>query len=262
MNPITIDHYKKSKILVLCDSDDELAAIQPLLHADRFQCLATSSESEVLTWLKAKHPAMLIVSYAEVELAERFIRLLRQYNESQGGDLTRGLLLLCRGVHASRAFELYRAGLVGGFVVSRPIVEPLAFRAAVLHLLERCALQEKLRDSKQALDGSNKGIKDLRFYLEHALDEGQVLLASASDMAPVAPWLQALREGVALRLDGLQEFHDAGSRADAAALVMIVEDEPTYRTILRTMLESGGYRVIEAADGENEIGRASCRERV
>jgi DNA-binding response OmpR family regulator len=43
-------------------------------------------------------------------------------------------------------------------------------------------------------------------------------------------------------------------------LVLVVEDHEDTRFLLRTMLEMNGYRVSEAADGEEGV-RLACRER-
>jgi DNA-binding response OmpR family regulator len=43
-------------------------------------------------------------------------------------------------------------------------------------------------------------------------------------------------------------------------LVLVVEDHEDTRFLLKTMLEMNGYRVSEAADGEEGV-RLACRER-
>lgn len=48
---------------------------------------------------------------------------------------------------------------------------------------------------------------------------------------------------------------DGGERP----LVLVVEDHEDTRLLLRTMLEMNGYRVSEAADGEEGV-RLACRE--
>ena len=35
--------------------------------------------------------------------------------------------------------------------------------------------------------------------------------------------------------------------------ILVVDDEPSIRTVLRVMLEKGGYEVLEAEDGANAI---------
>ena len=44
--------------------------------------------------------------------------------------------------------------------------------------------------------------------------------------------------------------------------IVIVEDEKDLAALLAFQLEKEGYRVLTAHDGNSEIGRASCRERV
>ena len=44
--------------------------------------------------------------------------------------------------------------------------------------------------------------------------------------------------------------------------VLIVEDDKEIREGVEIYLKSQGYVVFQAADGVEEIGRASCRERV
>jgi CheY-like chemotaxis protein len=41
--------------------------------------------------------------------------------------------------------------------------------------------------------------------------------------------------------------------------VLIVDDEPNVRLMLRTALESVGYRVLEAADGPAALGQVQCQ---
>ena len=46
------------------------------------------------------------------------------------------------------------------------------------------------------------------------------------------------------------------------APILLIEDEPSVTAFLRAALERRGYPVVNAASGAEEIGRASCRERV
>ncbi|MCE5310343.1 MAG: response regulator [Acidobacteriales bacterium] len=41
--------------------------------------------------------------------------------------------------------------------------------------------------------------------------------------------------------------------APAGAVVLVVDDDDGVRQVLRLMLESGGYRVLEAADGRKAL---------
>lgn len=52
---------------------------------------------------------------------------------------------------------------------------------------------------------------------------------------------------------------DAGERQSAAALVLVIEDEAAIRRFLRAGLESQGYRVAEAATGEEGMTHAATR---
>jgi CheY-like chemotaxis protein len=42
-------------------------------------------------------------------------------------------------------------------------------------------------------------------------------------------------------------------QAPKAAVVLVVDDDGDVRKVLRLMLESGGYRVLEAADGREAL---------
>ena len=44
--------------------------------------------------------------------------------------------------------------------------------------------------------------------------------------------------------------------------ILIVEDDKEIREGIEIYLKNQGYIVYQAADGIEEIGRASCRERV
>ena len=47
------------------------------------------------------------------------------------------------------------------------------------------------------------------------------------------------------------------------AKILIVDDAAFMRMMLKDILTKGGFEIAgEAADGVEEIGRASCRERV
>ncbi len=41
--------------------------------------------------------------------------------------------------------------------------------------------------------------------------------------------------------------------------ILIVDDEPNVRLMLRTTLESSGYQVREAADGSGRLSNCACR---
>ena len=44
--------------------------------------------------------------------------------------------------------------------------------------------------------------------------------------------------------------------------ILIVEDDKTISLELKELLDNSGYKAIIVTDFKNEIGRASCRERV
>jgi CheY-like chemotaxis protein len=44
-------------------------------------------------------------------------------------------------------------------------------------------------------------------------------------------------------------------QAPAAAVVLVVDDDGDVRKLLRLMLESGGYRVLEACDGRQALDK-------
>ena len=47
---------------------------------------------------------------------------------------------------------------------------------------------------------------------------------------------------------------DDPTAASAGATVLVVDDEPLVRSVMRGSLEQGGYRVIEAASGDEALG--------
>jgi len=46
--------------------------------------------------------------------------------------------------------------------------------------------------------------------------------------------------------------------AETKSLILIADDRPSSRELLRTVLERAGYSVIEAADGEEALERAQA----
>ena len=44
-----------------------------------------------------------------------------------------------------------------------------------------------------------------------------------------------------------------------AAMVLVVDDEPAIRRLLRTSLQAGGYRTIEVDSGAAALARATGR---
>jgi CheY-like chemotaxis protein len=56
---------------------------------------------------------------------------------------------------------------------------------------------------------------------------------------------------------------DGGVEEPGSGCVLLVEDEPSLRRLARRILENGGYRVIEAADGAEALEVATaCEERI
>ena len=47
----------------------------------------------------------------------------------------------------------------------------------------------------------------------------------------------------------MQEETDMEQKNEQSALILVVDDEPDIRRIIRILLESGGYRVAEAQNG-------------
>ena len=56
-------------------------------------------------------------------------------------------------------------------------------------------------------------------------------------------------------MSNLQQVTDARDTR-ALPLVLVADDDPDTRLLFRTVLEMRGYRVIEAADGEETVGAA------
>jgi two-component system cell cycle sensor histidine kinase/response regulator CckA len=58
-------------------------------------------------------------------------------------------------------------------------------------------------------------------------------------------------------------FEDGGVEEPGSGCVLLVEDESSLRRLARRILENGGYRVIEAADGAEALEvAAACAERI
>lgn len=56
-------------------------------------------------------------------------------------------------------------------------------------------------------------------------------------------------------MSNLQQITGA-RHAPGRSLVLVADDDPDTRLLFRTVLETRGYRVIEAADGEETVGAA------
>lgn len=58
----------------------------------------------------------------------------------------------------------------------------------------------------------------------------------------------------------LPEQHDAGPPStDGGPRVLVMEDDPSVRSLLHTLLDSEGYDVVTAADGLSGLEQASAR---
>jgi CheY-like chemotaxis protein len=54
------------------------------------------------------------------------------------------------------------------------------------------------------------------------------------------------------------EIESPARRKTVQPLVLIVEDHPDTRELLKYLIESSGYRVLEAGDGEEAVRLAEC----
>lgn len=141
---LNIELYRKARILVAGDSEEELQAIRRLLDEEGFTTLTSTQENDAIESFKRKKPVVVILAYFDVASAERFYAALERANKD-GEPIPHRNLLLCRGVQVQRAFELCLEGVMDDYVVSRPLLDPFHLRLAVYQALNNCSAYEELK---------------------------------------------------------------------------------------------------------------------
>jgi CheY-like chemotaxis protein len=266
MNKMNVELYRKAKMLVVGDSEEEIQAIQNLLHEDGFMSMSTKHETEAIEMFKARKPVVLIISYFDVVQAERFYTKLHRSGKEIDA-IPHRTLLLCRGNHAQQAFELCLEGVVDDYVVSRPLIDPFRLRLSVYQALNECSLSEDLRALTEKVESAGDEWGKMDEALAQAAAKGGLggeafksFMESAQKLSAKIgrPRPEESEESQKKPGDARPKEGDAGPQPlfqrDAASLgptpsVLLVEDEPTYRSILKKILEESALRVIEAEDG-------------
>jgi CheY-like chemotaxis protein len=261
MNEINIELYRKARMLVVSDSDEEIQAIQNLLHEDGFVSMTAKHETEAIEMFKARKPVVLIISYFDIVQAERFYTKLNRSGKEIDAIPHRSLLL-CRGSHAQRAFELCLDGVVDDYVVNRPLIDPYRLRLSVYQALNHCSLSEEFKALAKKVEDAEEDLEKMQESLGQAMAKGGSLSGDmlktfaehakklnirlrGQDDAPEPP----AGEGAKEQAGPQSVFQRDAPSPFPQPVILLVEDEPTYRGILRKILEDADCRVTEAEDG-------------
>lgn len=264
MNQINIELYRKAKMLVVSDSDEEIQAIQNLLNEDGFNCVSTKHEAEAIEIFKSRKPVVLIISYFDIVQAERFYAKLNRSGKAIDAIPHRSVLL-CRGSHAQQAFELCLDGAVDDYVVNRPLIDPYRLRLSIYQALNHCSLSEEFKALSKKVEEAESDLDTMQEALSQTLAKGGNLGGEA--LRSFAEQAKRLNNRLRGREDAPEQARPAAGEAAKEAsgpqslfqreaagqfpppVILLVEDEPTYRGILRKILEDADCRVSEAEDG-------------
>jgi CheY-like chemotaxis protein len=170
---MNVELYRKVRILVAGDSEEELQAIQRLLNEDGFVTIVNTQEAEAIEIFRLKKPVVVILTYFDADQAERFYtKLHRSCKEIDA--IPHRTLLLCRGVQAQRGFQLCLDGVMDDYVVSRPLIDPYHLRLSVYQALNNCSAYEELKFLREKTGDAGCELDNMDSYATDAFSAGTV----------------------------------------------------------------------------------------
>lgn len=266
MKKINVDIYRKAKILVVGDQDEELLHVRELLQEDGFKCLKSSHELEAINLFQTRRPVVLILSYWEIEHAERFLEKLRERCEDFL-TIPHRTLLLCRGKEAQQAFQLCLDGVVDDYNVSRPLADPHRLRLSIFQALNGCSRFEELKEYRRQMRDIVQQAKAVDSQLVPSGPRGESM--SPETVNQLVAFTHKLAQDLA-RFQALMELQNGAKLTGAASdpipqgpaamaydkttpLVLVAEGDAAYRRFLKRALEPIGLQLIEAVDGQQAL---------
>ena len=266
---------KKSEknILIVSDSADELRSVHELLTADLGGCWSTDDESAALLLFQEHHPSVLILSFQEIEKAERFyLTLFRQCHQMQ--DIPHQTLLLCKNTEAESAYALCMSGTIDDYVVNRPLYDPFRLRLSVRQALDRRKEEQQSTSASRLLLNVGSDLRHLDNYVEKTLvagegQQGESLRVFQSFTKKVTNQLRQFEEHLGtpamghmvkvLDQGGLRRQFEQFHQESLELEILVVDDDEIYLDMLVTIVEGGGLRVVAAENGEVALAKMRTR---
>ena len=148
-------------ILLLSDSQYEIENTQKLLGADFGKISATTSKDVAMRLFKENRPALLILSYDNLDKAIAFyfslhIDVLKTF------IIPHKVLLLCNNKASEKAYKLCKHDVIDDYIACRPLFDPFRLRLSVQqnidhykqeqHYLKNASNLEKITSDMQSLN--------------------------------------------------------------------------------------------------------------
>lgn len=120
------------RILLVGSSSDEIRDVCHILRKEYTRYISSVFEHEAVENIKRLKPDLIMVASSTITMAEDVIADIKRRIPAEQLPYT---LLLCTIKESSRAYQLYRNGIIDYFVADRPLYDPYSVVAAVTQAL-------------------------------------------------------------------------------------------------------------------------------
>lgn len=172
---------KNDPILVVGDDDSELVEIEEHLDIGYSHIFTTTDIDEGATLFEKKRPAALLLSFEQIETAERFYLELFHHCENIY-EIPHQTVVFVTRRELDRAYELCRREIFNDFVITRPLLSEHRLRLSVSQALEKRALRLGVQHGQVLLKRLAAMIDNLREEFHQTLSGGQHLIAQQKGM--------------------------------------------------------------------------------
>lgn len=165
------DEGVNRRVLIVGDQADEVRTVRDVLQHDLNELSSADDIETGLRLFQEKLPALLVLSFRELEKAERFYLMLHRQCPTIK-DIRHQTLLLCKSTEAELAFSLCKSGTLDDYFVNRPLHDPFRLRLAVVHALARKDMRSQSAIATQQLSQIGSDIRQLDTFIGRAMATG------------------------------------------------------------------------------------------
>ncbi len=260
-------------ILIVSDSADELRAVHELMTADLGGCWSTDNEAAGLLLFQEHRPSVLILSFQEIEKAERFyLTLYRQCPQMQ--EIPHQTLLLCKNTEAESAYALCMSGTVDDYVVNRPLYDPFRLRLSVRQALDRRNEEQLSSTVNRLLVNVGGDLQHIDSYVGKKLaageeQPGEALRVFQSFTSKLTDRIRQFEEHLntpamgqvvkVLDQGGLRRQFEQFRQESLEPEILVADDDEIYLEMLVAIIEGGGLRAIAVDNGEAALAKMLFR---
>ena len=260
-------------ILIVSDSADELRSVLELMTADLGGHWSTDNEAAGLLLFQEHRPSVLILSFQEIEKAERFyLTLYRQCPQMQ--EIPHQTLLLCKNTEAESAYALCMGGTIDDYVVNRPLYDPFRLRLSVRQALDRRTDEQQSSTVNRLLVNVGSDLRHLDSYVVKKLADGkeqekESLGVFQTFTSKLTNQIRQFEDHLStpamghvvkvLGQGGLRRQFEQFRQESPQPEILVADDDEIYLEMLVTIIEGGGLRAVAVDNGEAAIAKMLFR---